>query len=225
MHVAAHNGPWARATASDARWAAVVARDPQADGPFYDSVETTGVYCRPSWAARLARPEHVRFYAPYEEDERAGFRPCKHCQPNQASPVEQHATTIAAVCRRIETLEAMPSLAPLARHAGCSPSYFHRVFKAVTGLTPQAYAAAQHATRVRNQLGTSPTVTEALYNAGYLPSIALAARTWQSDAPLAHAPSGHSSWPQATGACAPCSWATIPTHVHAICKTNSPAPL
>ena len=167
MHVAAHNGPWARATASDARWAAVVARDPQADGPFYDSVETTGVSCRPSCAARLARPEPVRFHATYEEAERAGFRPCKHCQPNQASPVEQHATTIAAVCRRIEKSEAMPSLAPLARHAGCSPSYFHRVFKAVTGLTPQAYAAAQHAKRVRNQLGTSPTVTEALYNAGY----------------------------------------------------------
>jgi AraC family transcriptional regulator, regulatory protein of adaptative response / methylated-DNA-[protein]-cysteine methyltransferase len=167
MHVSAHNGQWARATASDARWAAVVARAPKADGTFYDSVETTGVYCRPSCAARLARPEHVRFHATYTDAETAGFRPCKRCKPNQASPVEQHATKIAAVCRLIEKSEATPSLAQLARHAGLSPSYFHRVFKAVTGLTPKAYAAAQRAKRVRNQLGTSPTVTEALYNAGY----------------------------------------------------------
>ena len=167
MNISAQNGQWARATESDARWAAVVARDPKADGTFYYSVETTGVYCRPSCAARLARPEHVRFHATYEEAERAGFRPCKRCKPNQVSPVAQHAANIAAACRYIEKSEEAPSLAQLARHAGLSPSYFHRVFKAVTGLTPKAYAAAQRAKRVRSTLGTSPTVTAALYDAGY----------------------------------------------------------
>src|SRR5256886_1190581 len=38
-----------------ARWAAVAGRDRRADGVFYYSVRTTGVYCRPSCAARLAR--------------------------------------------------------------------------------------------------------------------------------------------------------------------------
>jgi AraC family transcriptional regulator of adaptative response/methylated-DNA-[protein]-cysteine methyltransferase len=157
----------AAATASDARWAAVVARDPQADGTFYYSVETTGVYCRPSCAARLARPEHVRFHATCTEAEQAGFRPCKRCQPNQASPGEQQAATIAAACRFIEQSEAPPSLAQLAHHVGWSPSHFHRVFKAITGLTPKKYAAAQRAKRVRGTLSTSGTVTEALYDAGY----------------------------------------------------------
>jgi AraC family transcriptional regulator of adaptative response/methylated-DNA-[protein]-cysteine methyltransferase len=48
-----------------------------------------------------------------------------------------------------------------------SPSHFHRLFKAVTGLTPKAYTAAQRAQRVRSTLSTSSTVTEALYDAGY----------------------------------------------------------
>jgi AraC family transcriptional regulator of adaptative response/methylated-DNA-[protein]-cysteine methyltransferase len=157
----------ATVTAHDARWAAVVARDPQADGTFYYSVETTGVYCRPSCAARLARPEHVRFHATCTEAEQAGFRPCKRCKPHQASLGEQQATTIAAACRFIEQSEETPSLAQLANHVGLSPYHFHRLFKAITGLTPKKYAAAHRAKRVRGTLSTSATVTEALYDAGY----------------------------------------------------------
>jgi AraC family transcriptional regulator of adaptative response/methylated-DNA-[protein]-cysteine methyltransferase len=167
MSMSTKDRQWAAATASDARWASIVARDPKADGTFYYSVETTGVYCRPSCAARLARPEHVRFHATCQDAEQAGFRPCKRCKPDQASPVEQQAATIAAACRFIEQAEETPSLAQLAQHAGWSPYYFHRVFKAITGLTPKAYAAAHRAKRVRSTLGKSDTVTEAIYDAGY----------------------------------------------------------
>src|SRR2546426_390189 len=114
MNASANNAQLAVATVHDPRWASVVARDPRADGTFYYSVETTGVYCRPSCAARLARPEHVRFHATYTDAETAGFRPCKRCKPNQASPVEQHVVKIAAVCRFIEKAEETPSLAQLA---------------------------------------------------------------------------------------------------------------
>ena len=138
MNQSTKNVQWATITANDARWAAVVARDPQADGTFYYSVETTGVYCRPSCAARLARPEHVRFHATCTEAEQAGFRPCKRCKPHQSSLVEQQATTIAAACRFIEQSEETPSLAQLAHHVGWSPYHFHRVFKAITGLTPKS---------------------------------------------------------------------------------------
>ena len=40
----------AAATVSDPRWAAVLARNPKADGEFVYSVKSTGVYCRPSCA-------------------------------------------------------------------------------------------------------------------------------------------------------------------------------
>jgi AraC family transcriptional regulator, regulatory protein of adaptative response / methylated-DNA-[protein]-cysteine methyltransferase len=69
----------------DVRWQAVVARDASFDGQFYYSVETTGVYCRPSCAARPARRENVAFHATAEEAQRAGFRPCKRCRPDRIS--------------------------------------------------------------------------------------------------------------------------------------------
>jgi AraC family transcriptional regulator of adaptative response/methylated-DNA-[protein]-cysteine methyltransferase len=142
MSISANKAALATAIASDARWASVVARGPQADGQFYYSVKTTGVYRRPSCAARRARPEHVRFHATCHEAEQAGFRACKRCRPEQASRGQQHAATIAQACRLIEELEEVPSLERLAHQAGLSMSHFHRLFKATTGLTPREYAAA-----------------------------------------------------------------------------------
>src|ERR1700741_2886072 len=74
----------ASATVNDPRWAALIGRDSSADGRFYYSVKTTGVYCRPSCAARPARPENVQFHLTCEDAEKAGCRPCKRCKPNQA---------------------------------------------------------------------------------------------------------------------------------------------
>jgi AraC family transcriptional regulator, regulatory protein of adaptative response / methylated-DNA-[protein]-cysteine methyltransferase len=154
-------------TKSDPRWALVERRDPQSDGVFYYSVRTTGVYCRPSCAARLARPENVQFHATCEDAEKAGFRPCKRCKPNEPPAAEQQAAKIAEVCRLIEKSEETPGLEQLAKYAGLSTYHFHRVFKAITGLTPKAYAAAHRTERVRRKLGKSDTVTEAIYDAGY----------------------------------------------------------
>ena len=67
----------------------------------------------------------------------------------------------------IEESEEEPSLEELAGNAGRSPSYFHRVFKAATGLTPKDYAAAHRAKKVRRGLASCNTVTEAIYDAGF----------------------------------------------------------
>jgi len=165
MSTSARNEHSAMITEHDPRWAAVVARDPEAD--FYYSVKTTGVYCRPSCAARLARPENVRFYLTREDAEQAGFRPCKRCKPDQALPAEQHAEKIASACRLIESAETPPSLESLSQHVGLSTGHFHRLFKAATGLTPKGYAAAHRANLVRKSLNKSDTVTNAIYDAGY----------------------------------------------------------
>ncbi len=157
----------AAATVDDPRWAAVVARDPTADGKFFYSVKTTGVYCRPSCAARAARPENIEFHLTAADAERAGFRPCKRCKPDQPPLAERHAARVAELCRLIETAETVPSLEELANHAGLSPHHLHRLFKAVTGLTPKAYATAHRAQRMRTELERSSTVTEAIYSAGY----------------------------------------------------------
>jgi AraC family transcriptional regulator of adaptative response/methylated-DNA-[protein]-cysteine methyltransferase len=152
---------------ADPRWAAVVGRDRSQDGAFYYSVATTGVYCRPSCAARLANPRNVRFHLTPADAEAAGFRPCKRCRPNEASTDERQAALVAEACRRIAAAEEPPSLAALARGAGLSPHHFHRVFKAVTGLTPKAYASAHRAERVREGLARGEGVTTAMYDAGF----------------------------------------------------------
>jgi AraC family transcriptional regulator, regulatory protein of adaptative response / methylated-DNA-[protein]-cysteine methyltransferase len=157
----------AAATLADPRWAALQARDAGADGSFFYSVRTTGVYCRPSCGARPARPENVAFHDSAAAAERAGFRPCKRCRPNQPSLPEQHAAMVTEACRLIENAEIPPTLEQLATPTGLSPFHFHRVFKAVTGLTPKQYAAAHRASRVRSELDRGGSVTEAIFDAGY----------------------------------------------------------
>lgn len=149
------------------RWEAVLRRDRNADGKFFYAVLTTGVYCRPSCASRRPHPENVRFYTTQQDAERAGFRPCKRCRPDAQGPIEQQAEAVAKACRLIETAETMPSLDALAEAAGMSRFHFHRVFKAATGVTPKAYAAARRASRMRDELPRSNTVTAAIYDAGY----------------------------------------------------------
>jgi AraC family transcriptional regulator, regulatory protein of adaptative response / methylated-DNA-[protein]-cysteine methyltransferase len=157
----------AAATETDPRWAAVVARSEAADGTFFYSVKSTGVYCRPTCAARLARPENVRFHPTRDDAEKAGFRPCKRCKPDQLSLAEQHAAKVTQACRAIEASSRVPTLEELAGQAGMSAFYFHRVFKAITGLTPREYGVARRGERVREELGRSSTVTAAIYDSGY----------------------------------------------------------
>jgi len=149
------------------RWQAVQQRDARADGAFFYSVRTTGVYCRPSCGSRLARRENVAFHATCVDAERAGFRPCKRCRPNEAPLAERQAEAVAKACRIIEAADAPPSLDELAAAVGMSRYHFHRVFKAATGVTPKAYADARRADRVRNELPKRATVTDAIYEAGF----------------------------------------------------------
>jgi AraC family transcriptional regulator of adaptative response/methylated-DNA-[protein]-cysteine methyltransferase len=157
----------ADATTGDPRWSQVQARDASADGQFFYSVKTTGVYCRPSCGARPARPENVGFHLTMADAEAAGFRACKRCKPDQPPLAEQHAGLIARLCRLIEQAEATPTLDELAAAADMSSFHLHRLFKAVTGLTPRAYAAAHRAKRVRSELDRAGSVTDAIYDAGY----------------------------------------------------------
>jgi len=156
-----------RFTTSHQRWQAVLARDKQADGVFLYSVRTTGVYCRPSCAARRALRQNVQFHRTCAEAERLGFRPCRRCRPNSTGLDESQSKAIADACRLIARAESAPNLAALADAARLSSSHFHRLFKRHTGVTPRAYAAQLRAARARSALNRSDTVTRAIYDAGY----------------------------------------------------------
>jgi AraC family transcriptional regulator of adaptative response/methylated-DNA-[protein]-cysteine methyltransferase len=128
---------------------------------------TTGVYCRPSCPSRTANPKNVQLHDTLEEARATGFRPCKRCHPDGLSVDAENAAIIARACRLIEQSEEEPSLTDLAASVGRSPGYFHRRFKAITGLTPKDYAAARRAAKVRECLESGNSVTEAIYDAGF----------------------------------------------------------
>jgi AraC family transcriptional regulator of adaptative response/methylated-DNA-[protein]-cysteine methyltransferase len=159
--------PTPASVADDPRWPRIVARDKTADGYLWYSVATTGVYCRPSCPSRVANPKNVQLHDTLESARATGFRPCKRCNPDGLSTECKNAALVAKACRIIEESEQEPSLEELAGTIGRSSSYFHRVFKAATGLTPKDYAAAHRAKKVRQGLASCNTVTEAIYDAGF----------------------------------------------------------
>lgn len=149
------------------RWRAIRHRDPVADDEFYYSVRTTGVYCRPSCPSRLANQANVRFHATRGDAERAGFRPCRRCRPDEPRLAERRRNAVERACRLIESAADLPTLPELAAAVSMSPHHFHRLFRALTGVTPRAYAASTRARRVRGELSNGKSVTEAIYGAGF----------------------------------------------------------
>jgi AraC family transcriptional regulator of adaptative response/methylated-DNA-[protein]-cysteine methyltransferase len=157
----------AAAIQHDPRWTAVLARDARADGTFVFAVRTTGVFCRPSCAARRPKPQNVELFADAAAAQRAGYRACRRCAPVGRAPAREQADLVAALCRVIDAAESPPSLRELAADAGLSPWHLQRVFKAAVGLSPREYAAARRRERVRDALAAGAPVTAALHAAGY----------------------------------------------------------
>lgn len=148
----------------DRRWAAVLRRDRAMDGQFVTGVLTTGIYCRPSCAARHPRRDNVRFFVDGAAARETGLRACLRCRPDDVAADE---AGIAKALRLIVRAEEPPTLDQLADAAGYSPFHFHRLFRRATGVTPAAYVRAERAKRAERALKESDTVTEALYDAGY----------------------------------------------------------
>lgn len=145
-------------------WAAVMARDRRADGRFVTGVLSTGIYCRPSCAARHPKRENVRFFADGAGARSAGLRPCLRCRPDDVADDERGVARAIAL---IEASDDLPTLDILAEAAGYSPYHFHRLFKRGTGVTPAAYARAVRARRAEAALKSESSVTAAIYGAGY----------------------------------------------------------
>lgn len=148
----------------EAAWAAVLRRDRSQDGRFVTGVLSTGIYCRPSCAARHPRRENVRFFPDGAAAREAGLRPCRRCLPDD---VARDEAGIARALAFIAAAEEPPALEAVATAAGYAPHHFLRLFRRATGLTPAAYARALRARRAETALEENATVTEAIYDAGY----------------------------------------------------------
>jgi AraC family transcriptional regulator, regulatory protein of adaptative response / methylated-DNA-[protein]-cysteine methyltransferase len=145
-------------------WKAVENRE---DGNFFYGVLTTGIYCRPSCAARRPLRENVRFYASPAEAERVGLRSCLRCRPRVARWGDS-ALRISQACRFIEErISETLVLKDLAAQSHLSPFYFQRSFKAIVGLSPKQYLDATRLRKLKKFLRDSDDVTEAIFEAGY----------------------------------------------------------
>jgi AraC family transcriptional regulator, regulatory protein of adaptative response / methylated-DNA-[protein]-cysteine methyltransferase len=145
-------------------WAAFSARNRAFDGMFVGAVKTTGIYCKPSCPARHPLPQNVEYFADGDGARAAGYRACLRCRPDE---VGRDRAAVAIAVALIETNEAMPVLETLAAKVGYAPHHFHRLFKRDVGVTPIAYARALRAKRTEAALRQSPTVTAAIYDAGF----------------------------------------------------------
>ena len=148
----------------DKAWSAVLQRDRRFDGRFVTGVLTTGIYCRPSCAARHPARGNVRFFADGAEARAAGLRACKRCRPDEVGRDE--AAVLAAI-DEIKASEGLPRLDELAAAVCYSPTHFQRVFTRATGLSPAAYARALREERAREALAEGESVTDAIYDAGF----------------------------------------------------------
>ncbi len=167
-----HNPREMRKTDEERRWRAVLAKDLSSDGTFVYAVRSTRIYCRPWCPSRRPRRQQVVFFSAPGDAERAGFRPCRRCQPRNATgPRHLQAALIARVCRYIEAnvngLESPVTLERLGAQAGVSPHHLQRTFKGVMGITPRQYAEACRLGGLKLGLKGGKDVTSALYEAGY----------------------------------------------------------
>lgn len=154
----------------DLCWQRFIERTTAYDGAFIVAVATTRIYCRPSCPARRPRRENVRFYLSAGAAREAGFRACKRCHPDEATPAPDIALA-QRVCAAIEAEEDDPdgdtSLAALGASLGVSPFHLQRTFKRVTGITPRQYADVMRVRRFKKGLREGDAVTDAIYDAGY----------------------------------------------------------
>jgi AraC family transcriptional regulator of adaptative response/methylated-DNA-[protein]-cysteine methyltransferase len=161
----------------DARWKAVMTRDARHDGEFVFAVSTTGVYCRPSCAARRPRRENVHFFTGPTEAEQAGYRACLRCRPRAVSS-NSEADAAKAVCRFIEQhLDESITLGRLGKEFQQSPFHLQRRFKAALGITPREYVDSCRLKMLKRSLQAGDSVTRAMYDAGYGSSSRLYERT------------------------------------------------
>jgi AraC family transcriptional regulator of adaptative response/methylated-DNA-[protein]-cysteine methyltransferase len=147
-------------------WQAVLKRDSQFDGRFVYAVRSTGIYCRPTCPSRRPARLQVIFFPAGAAAEKAGFRPCRRCRPQDA--INSNSKLVRQVCAYIEENHAEPlTLANLSRHMNVSSSHLQRSFKRALGVSPAQYAHACRMKTMKKHLHGGKNVTTAMYESGF----------------------------------------------------------
>lgn len=162
---------------TDVFWQAVEKKDARFNGTFFFAVRTTGIYCKPSCAARTPKRQNVRFFDTPKRAEKEGFRACQRCKPANETQHNPQVDMILKVCQLIEDGisggEENVSLEFLGEKLNISPHHLQRTFKSILGITPKQYATALKIKNFKEQVKRGDDVTGAMYDAGFGSSRAL----------------------------------------------------
>jgi AraC family transcriptional regulator, regulatory protein of adaptative response / methylated-DNA-[protein]-cysteine methyltransferase len=158
---------------SEWRWEIVRNKNSEFDGAFFFGVSSTGIYCKPSCAARLPKRENTTFFASCAEAEGAGFRACLRCRPSAEGARSASAELVTRACKLIENSfgEELP-LESLAAQLGVSPSHLQRTFKQTLGVSPKEFADALRLDNFKRHVRQTDVAT-AMYESGFGSSRAL----------------------------------------------------
>jgi len=152
-----------------ALWQGVLKRDSRYDGICFYGVISTFIYCRLHCPSKKPKFENVRFFFGKEGAEKAGFRPCRRCRPDQAGEpgTNEIVSKILTVCRYIETCDYAPRLDELSQKVNLSSFHLQRIFKKTLGISPRNYVDMHRQQRLKKALKAGDGVALAIYEAGY----------------------------------------------------------
>jgi AraC family transcriptional regulator of adaptative response/methylated-DNA-[protein]-cysteine methyltransferase len=139
-------------------------RDASFDGVFFLAVKTTGIFCRPSCPSRPKR-EHLEFFTTAGDAVRAGYRPCKRCEPELASgqPPEWVSRLMA---RATEAPEQRISATGL-RALGVAPERARRWFQKHHGMTFAGWCRGLRLSKAFTQIRRGEPLDDVILGNGF----------------------------------------------------------
>ncbi len=133
------------------------------DGVFYLGVKTTGIFCRPSCSARLALPQHRRYFVSTDEALTAGYRPCKRCHPLLADLTPDYVKQAISLTMGEKLMFRDTDLKSL----GIDPVQIRRYFLRNYGVTFQKFVRLQRMEAALDEVRSGVDADTAMYNMGY----------------------------------------------------------
>ncbi len=140
-------------------------RDLSYDGTFFTAVKTTGIFCRPSCAARKPLLKNIEFFQTQKEALFSGYRPCLRCKP--LNPEGGHPDWIKTLLSKIEKEPESRIKDSMIREEGIAPERARRYFTKNFGMTFHAYARARRLTRSFQFLKSEIRMDQVIYDHGY----------------------------------------------------------
>ncbi len=124
-----------------------LSRDPRFDGKFFTAVRTTGIFCRSTCPAPLAKKANVVYFSTVSEAIEAGFRPCLRCRPEGAPGLSAWNGSSDLVQRALGLIRQgvlnEASGEDLAEKLGISVRHMRRLFQENLGISPARIARHQ----------------------------------------------------------------------------------